>query len=92
MLLQFCLYSGSQIKETLELTFDDIDFENKIINFTNKINKKKIDCFPLTEILFNITQELRNFAIIKNRNKLFSWYQIQFQDYQDGLNIQWRHL
>ena len=77
LLLQFMKNTGSRIKETLELSWDDVDFKKSIIKFPNKINKTKIDYFPIIKPIEKILKEL--YSLSQNRlgsdkiKKVFRW-------------------
>ena len=77
LFILFMLLSGSRLKETLELTWDNVDFENQMLMFPNKTKKTVIDYFPISEELSDLLQELKSIADKRGsnykRNKLFKW-------------------
>jgi integrase len=77
LLIQFLSNTGSRIKEALELKWDDIDFDNSIIKFRNKINKTKIDLFPISNPVLKILKEMQKISKVRRGTdkiaKLFRW-------------------
>ncbi len=69
LLILFLRYTGFRIGESLTLTNDCFDFNRMIIMVPNKINKKNIQKFPITEIVEKIYHEVE---ILRNNGKTFS--------------------
>ena len=75
LLLRFIASTGFRIQETLKLKFQDFNFKTKVIQIANKIQKGKLQVFPITTAVQEIYDELilQSKKRTKNKENLFSW-------------------
>lgn len=68
LMLQFMTYSGLRIGETLKLNWNDINFQEKIIELKNKISSDP-EKIPLSKKIISILDQLPK----RLDNKIFRW-------------------
>jgi|GEM_PF-4091400 len=78
---EFCYWlaimrlNGLRRKESIELEWADIDFENRTLKIENKIKKTVIELLPFSDLTFKIFKKLKEISIKRNtkwkRNKVF---------------------
>lgn len=69
LFLKFMRFTGSRRKETLELSWEQINLKKRTISFPVKNRKMQIDTFPITKEIEEILLELR----ANNGDKVFRW-------------------
>ena len=77
LILKFMELTGSRISEALLLTWDRINLSKGEIIFSNKINQKKTDKFPITKAIEVVLLELKEISekrTDKSKSaKVFKW-------------------
>lgn len=67
--IKFLWLTGARRTETLELTWQDIDFEKREIRFRVKNRKNNYDIFPITDEILKLLKKLKEM----NNKKIFRW-------------------